>query len=117
MTLREQAYAQAMILAGELTEDQSRMLRLLCESNYRALECRLRDGLTPDDCKADMVAAVSLLALADLGSVKEDRVEQITAGDFAIRRRDGNAAANCLRAQAQLMIAPYLNDSFSFRGV
>lgn len=118
MTVKEQAYAQAMLLAGELTERQAALLDVLCTSNYASLEARLRDGLTAEDCKADLVAAVSLLALADLGSVgDEEQMEQITAGDFSIRKRSNDAASNCLRAQAELMIAPYLKDRFSFRGV
>lgn len=117
MTLREQAYAQAVILAGELTEQQLNLLSVLCESNYLSLRARLRQGLTEHDCKADLVAAVSLLALADLSCVKNAESQQITAGDFSIRKENGGAAANCLRAQAELMIAPYLQDRFSFLGV
>lgn len=117
MTLREQAYAQALILAGELTKRQSDMLNVLCETNYRALNARLRSGLTEDDCKADLVAAVSLLALADLSSMDDSQPEQITAGDFTIRRGNVTAASNCLRSQAELMIASYIRDRFSFQGV
>ena len=91
---------------------------MLCTVHDAALEARLRDGLTAEDCKADMVAAVSLLALADLGSVGDgEQLEQITAGDFTIRKKGNDAAANCLRSQAELMIAPYLKDRFSFQGV
>lgn len=117
MTLQEQAYAQAVILAGELTQQQTKILNVLCETSFRIMQARLREGLTPDDCKADMVAAVSLMALAELGSVEADTVEQIAAGDFTIRKRSGDAASNCLRAQAELMIAPYLQDHFTFQGV
>jgi hypothetical protein len=53
-----------------------------------------------------------------MNSVKDDEpVEQITAGDFTIRKGSRDAASNCLRAQAELMIAPYLQDRFCFRGV
>ncbi|MBP3673275.1 MAG: hypothetical protein J6J18_05545 [Oscillospiraceae bacterium] len=118
MTLQEQAYAQALLLAGDLTEYQTTMLNALCISNYTALEARLRDGITAEDCKVDLVSAVSLLALADLGCVgDEELVEQITAGDFTIRKKSGDAASNCLRAQAELIIAPYLKDRFCFQGV
>ena len=40
-----------------------------------------------------------------------------TAGDLTIRKGSRAAAANCLRTQAELMMAPYLKDRFSFRGV
>lgn len=118
MTLQEQAYAQAVLLAGDLNDYQASMLNALCIAHYTTLEARLRDGLTAEDCKVDMVSAVSLLALADLGSVgDEEQVEQITAGDFSIRKKSGDAAANCLRSQAELIIAPYLKDRFCFQGV
>ena len=118
MTMTEQIYAQAMLLAGELTEHQAVVLQALCGATAVSLEARLREGLTANDCKADFIAAASLLALAALGSVgDEEGLEQITAGDFTIRKRSTDAASNCLRAQAELMIAPYLKDSFTFLGV
>ena len=118
MTMIDQIYAQAMVLAGDLSEHQAVVLKALCTATGASLESRLRDGLTPDDCKADFIAAASLLALAALGSVGDDEgLEQITAGDFTIRKRSGDAASNCLRAQAELMIAPYLKDNFTFLGV
>ena len=118
MTLSEQVYAQAALLAGELTDRQSVILRALCAAAAASLTARLREGLKPDDCKADFVAAASLLALASLNGVAEDAaVEQITAGDLTIKKGSHDAAANCLRAQAELMITPYLKDRFSFMGV
>ncbi len=118
MTLTEQTLAQALLLAGELTEHQQQVLQALCTGTVSILSARLRKGLKPDDCKADFIAAASLMALADLGSIRDDdRLEQITAGDFTIRKGSRDAASNCLRAQAELMIAPYLADRFSFRGV
>ena len=118
MTMTDQIYAQALLLAGELSQRQMAVLEMLCRSVHASLSARLRDGLSPEDCKADFIAASSLLALASLNSVGEDDgVEQITAGDFTIRKKGNDAASNCLRAQAELMIAPYLKDRFSFRGV
>lgn len=118
MTLKEQVLAQALLLAGELPEQEMEVLSVLCGATTASLQARLREGLTPNDCKADFVASASLLALAALGSVGENtRTEQITAGDFTIRKQYSDAASNCLRAQAELMIAPYLKDHFSFVGV
>lgn len=118
MTLKGQVLAQSLLLAGELTEHQQNMLDALCTAVTASLQARLRDGLTAEDCKADFIAAASLLALAALGNVgDEERVEQISAGDFTIRKGGSDAASNCLRAQAELMIAPYLKDRFLFQGV
>ena len=118
MTLTEQVYTQALLLAGELTEQQQLVLQALCTGTATILTARLRRGLSPEDCKADFIAAASLLALADLSCIGDgEGLEQITAGDFTIKKGSRDAASNCLRAQAELMIAPYLKDRFSFRGV
>ena len=120
MNLRDQVLAQALLLAGELTERQQIVLGVLCTVTTASLNARLRDGLTADDCKADFVASASLLALAAMAGISEDvPVEQISVGDFSVKKgsKTYDAASNCLRAQAELMIAPYLKDNFSFMGV
>ncbi len=118
MKLNDQVLAQALLLAGELSDQQKIVLGMLCTATTASLRSRLREGLTVDDCKADFVAAASLLALAAMGSVGDSqRLEQITAGDFTLRKTGNDAASNCLRAQAELMMTPYLQDQFSFRGV
>ena len=81
MTLREQVLAQAMLLAGELTEQQTDILGALCTATTASLQLRLREGLTPDDCKADFIAASSLLALAAMGSVESStRTSKLPSG-------------------------------------
>lgn len=119
MTLKEQVYAQAALLAGQLETEQADMLNVLCTASTASLAARLKDGLRPEDCKADFIAAASLFALAALNGVKDDAsLEQISAGDLTIRKSGkGDAASNVLRNQAELMIAPYLKDCFTFVGV
>ena len=118
MTLKEQVFAQAALLAGQLEGRRLEMLDVLCTASVASLTARLRPGLTPEDCKADFVAAASLYALAALNEVGDtDRLEEISAGDLTLRKSSADAAANCLRNQAEIMIVPYLKDRFSFRGV
>ena len=119
MTLKEQVYAQAALLAGQMETEQANMLSVLCTASTASLAARLKDGLRPEDCKADFIAAASLFALAALNGVKDGAgLEQISAGDLTIKKGDASdAASNVLRNQAELMIAPYLKDSFSFVGV
>ena len=119
MTLRDQVFAQAALLAGQLESDQREILGALCTAATASLSARLKEGLRPEDCKADFIAAASLFALAALNSVTDTgTLEQISAGDLTIRKGgSGDAASNCLRNQAELMIAPYLKDRFSFMGV
>ena len=120
MNLIEQIQAHAQLMSGNISPMQTQMLKTLCQAAASYLESRLRDGLTPEDCKADFVAAASLLALAGLTSYRaEDFSEQITVADFTMKTTTGyrDAAANCLKMQAELMIAPYLKDRFAFMGV
>ncbi len=119
MTLREQVYAQAALLAGQLESEQASMLSVLCTASTASLAARLKDGLRPEDCKADFIAAASLFALAALNGVKDSgSLEQISAGDLTLRRSgNSDTASNVLHNQAELMIAPYLKDRFSFVGV
>jgi hypothetical protein len=119
MILKDQVYAHAALLAGQLEEEQGNMLRALCTAATVSLAARLRDGLQPEDCRADFVAAASLYALAELNAVRDGTaLEQITAGDLTLRKSaSSDPASRVLRGQAQLMIAPYLKDNFCFRGV
>ena len=118
MMLAEQVFAQAQVLAGTLDSRQHDLLRVLCYGTTASLAHRLKDGLKPEDCKADFLAAASLFALASLSTAGEkDDVEQLSVGDMTLRRRSSDAASNCLRNQAELIIAPYLQDGFSFLGV
>ena len=118
MTLTEQVYTQALLLAGDLEPRQEELLKLLSSGAVSTLTVRLREGLRAEDCLADFVAAASLYALAAMsGQTDMDRLERITAGDITLHRSGIDAAANRLRYQADLIIAPYLKDSFAFKGV
>ncbi len=115
MSLTEQVFAQALLLAGELTERQTNLLQVLAETTVTVLTRRLKEGLTPEDCRADFVAAAGLYALAALSEAGADgELEQIALGDVTLKRKQGNAAANCLRNQAELILFPYCRDRFAF---
>ena len=45
MTLRDQVLAQSLLLAGELTQQQTDMLGVLCGATTASLQSRLREGL------------------------------------------------------------------------
>ena len=119
MTLKDQVFAQAALLAGDLNGQQTDLLSVLCTASTAALTARLKDGLTPEDCKADFIAAASLFALAALNEAEDsDRVEEFKAGDLTVKQGGSkDAASRCLYNQAELMITPYLKDRFAFLGV
>lgn len=118
MTLTQQVYAQTVLLAGTVEQEREPLLELLCQSAVVGLTRRLREGLTPEDCKADFVAAGALYALAALAETDEAaNVARLQFGDITLVRGGANAAARCLRYQADFIISPYCVDAFVFRGV
>ena len=118
MTLTEQVYTQAVLVSGVDAAGQELLLGVLCQSAVSGLTRQLREGITPEDCKADFVAAASLYALAAMAEADPlMRVEQIQIGDVTIKRGGTTAASACLRHQAEMMMAPFLKDNFCFRSV
>ncbi len=120
MTLSELIYSQAALLAGELEERQTELLKLLCTVAASSLAARLREGLTPEDCKADFIAAASLYALGALdASSEESDIQEFKAGDLTVKQASTtrDTASRCLQRQADMLIGPYLKDCFSFTGV
>lgn len=118
MSLTEQIYAQALVLTQDSTAENLSLLEIFCHSAENALRYKLRDGITPEDCKADFIAAASLLALAALSDTDEmAQLEHIRTGDITLRRGSKDSAACCLRYQAEVIMRPYLKESFAFMGV
>ena len=116
MSLAEQIYAQALVMVGELSREVVALLRGLCRVAKNTLAGRLRSGITPEDCRADFIAAGSLFALAAL-SESDGSPERFTAGELTVQKGSSCAAARCLRSQAELILMPYVRDCFAFLGV
>lgn len=117
MTLTEQVYAQAALLAGNDPGVREELLQMFCRSAVVSLTAQLRKGLTPEDCKADFVAAASLYALAAVAEADTMQdLAHIQVGDVTVKR-GGSAATACLRSQARWMMSPYLADEVAFLGV
>ena len=111
-------FAQAALLAGQLEQRQTELLKVLCHAAASSLEARLRDGLTAEDCRADFVAAASLYALAALNEAgKTGGMEEFRAGDLTVKRSGMDTSSRCLQRQADLIIQPFLKDRFAFLGV
>ena len=118
MNLTEQICSQAKLLIRDLEETDVPLLEMLCRSAEVTMRAKLRKGISPEDCKADFIAAASLYALAAMTEISEGaRIEQVTAGDLTLRRTGTDAAACCLRYQAEMMMLPYMKDGFAFMGV
>lgn len=118
MNLVEQIYAQAELLSGKIEGDREALMTVFCRSAAAGMMQRLRTGLTPEDCKADFIAAGALYALAALSEIDPlETMERIQVGDVTLVKGGASAAARCLRHQAELIITPYCNDHFVFRGI
>ena len=118
MSLTEEIYAKALTLVQDSGDVQHTLLETFCRSAENALRQMLRGGIAPEDCKADFVAAASLLALAAMSEMDDvAQMAQIQTGDLTLRRGNTASAPECLREQAQVLMKPYLKDHFSFVGV
>ena len=116
--MKDLVFAQALLLTGQLEEKQQELLRVLCCAAASSLALRLREGLTPESCGADFIAAASLYAVAALTETDDTaQVDQIALGDLTLRRRSKDAATCCLRYQAEMLILPYSKDRIAFMGV
>lgn len=105
-------------MAQDLQEGKDVLLEALCRSAVASLQKRLREGLTPEDCQTEFVTAAGMYALAAMSSVSEFQdLEQFSAGDLTLRRSNNDAAANCLRSQAEVLMAPYVKPATVFMGV
>ena len=118
MTLTESIIAQAKVLIRDLDEQNLPMLELMCRAAEIKLQAKLRPGIRVEDCVADFVAAAALFAVAAMTELDEvAQMEMLTVGDLTLRRKSNDAAACCLRYQAELLMAPFMADDFAFLGV
>ena len=118
MTLVEQVYNQARVMAPELTEENQALLEAVCAGAVTLLRSRLRDNLQPEDCLADFVSAAAmhtLAAMSGLGGLAQ--LEQVTAGDITLRKTGSGLTADYLRYHAELLMRPYTKSGFVFMGV
>ena len=114
--MTEQVMELVQALGGVGQNEET--LRTLCAAACRTLDRRLRDGLTPEDCKGAYPLAAAWLALAWLrGSQGMDGVTALSAGDISVKR-EGSGGSEKLVRQALALMAPYLRDEeFVFQGV
>ena len=116
--MKQRIFDQAMLLAGETDKQKEDVLYVLCGIWESSLAARLREGITAEDCGADLITAAALFALADLNALEEADVAEFKAGDLTVKKGgSGNGAARCLQRQGEMLLKPYVKDSFSFLGV
>lgn len=114
--MTEQVLELLLALCGP-GQDET-VLRLLCESACRALDRRLKDDLSPEDCGGAYPLAAAWIAMDWLrGSQGMNGITSLSAGDISIHR-EGGGDSGTLSDKAMELMAPYLgDDGFIFRGV
>lgn len=118
MSLTEQVKNQVSFMARELAAGDEQLLETVCQAAVSSLEARLRDEVAVEDCQADFITAAGMMAVAALTDIGDwTGVEQMTAGDLTVRRGNSHKAAEYLRSQAEILMAPYLKTAFAFMGV
>ena len=117
MTLAEQVYTQARLMAQGLGEENGPVLEAMCASAVACMRSRLRDTVEPEDCLSDFVTAAAMYALAAMNELGDLALaEQVEGEDLTVRRSSSDAAGNCLRYQAELLMRPYFKRPFVFIG-
>ena len=114
--MTEEIVVMAMLL-GQLTEEDRERVTALSLTAEQELAEQLKAGLEPADCKTAFVTAAAWMALAAM-EADGGAVESFTAGDLTIRGTGSAQRSRELRAQAERVMDPYLEDGgFCFRGV
>ena len=118
MALLDDALALALTFVPEEAGDTSGRMLAFCKAAELELVASLRDGVTEEDCGDALSCAVAWLALSYYCAGRSFDPERFTVGDLTVEQGSGSAvAADCLRTQARLLMAPYSADeTFGFRG-
>lgn len=118
MALLDDIYTMAALFAAPEGDGEQTALRAMCQAAMDGLSARLRPELTAESCGESFVCAAAWLALAGYSAAAAaDGVSSFTAGDVTISSGGKHAAAGALRLQAELTMAPYLQDTVQVTGV
>ena len=118
MALLDDIYTMAAVFAAPADDAEQAALRTLCQASADGLRARLRPGLTETDCRESFLCAAAWLALcAHSAGLGADGAASFAAGDLSVSLTGRSAAADALKTQAELLMAPYVEDGFRFRGV
>ena len=117
--------AARAFLNRDLSQDQDAVLTSLCEEAMAVWQGKLREGMTPENCRGAFVTACAWSALAALAPALEAGTptpRSFTAGDLSVSMGgsggDWNRAMYRLKDRAEELMAPYTRDEgFMFREV
>ena len=114
---------QILALCRAMGAGREELLLPLAQAVEGLLAGRLKEGVAPEDCGPAFPLAAAMLAMDRLsgmaGGGSAGEVTSFTAGDLTVRRESGGGASGrSLSAQAEGLLAPWLEDTgFVFQGV
>lgn len=122
MIQRQEIVDVATAFAGRvLTDGEGAALSILCGGALDWWRGLLREGVAEEDCRDLLVVASAWTALAAMTGALEGSQPgpvSFSAGDLSVTTGNtagGNACAESLRRQAELVMAPYVRDgAFAF---
>ena len=124
MTLLEEIYAAAGQAAPSGTDEA--LLKRLCDISAAQWQARLKDGVTPEDCRTVFVCAAAWMALVGVyaqQSAASWNIESFTVGDVSVKttgweRTEQMSAPQKLEWQARMLMRPFCRaEGFAFVGV
>ena len=107
MTILEEILTVAQCFSDRgWTEGERSVMTTLCQAALDRWESRLREGLSPQDCRGPFVTACAWSALGAMqGGWEAGAPASFTAGDLTVRLGGGtDAAARSLEAQAAALL-------------
>lgn len=113
----------AALFAGEpLGAGEEMVLEGFCTEALTQWSRRLKETVTPEDCRTALIPACALTALAGFLTGREGAAVPLsfTAGEVSLRQETGEAEHRLrqLREEAARLMVPYVGDGdFHFRGV
>ena len=114
--------AAAVLFVGEpLRAEEQRVLEGFCSEALAQWSRRLKDTVTPEDCRTALIPACAMTALAGFLTVREGAAAPVsfTAGEVSLRQEtDGHLRLQRLLDAAARLMAPYvIDEGFQFQGV
>ncbi len=116
MTIQEQIHVRALALTEELDGRRESLLKLFATGALQTLMGRLKEGVSVESCREELICAGSLYALAALMEADAGPA-RFSAGELTVEKDDIGRTAAALRRQGDLILGPFADGSFAFRGV
>ncbi len=111
---RNDIYAAASDILGELAQEQEDLLHLLIQGVCTFMDQRLKEGITNSDCRSAYISACTLYSVSYLRCLDAEQLSGFTAGTLSLSFDSTPSAAIQM---ADRLMAPWLKSESALRGV